>query len=179
VSVDTWEAGVGLVAVADVIDRIAAMAAQADGLSVSGGEPFDQADALAQILTAWRDCSGGSVLIFTGREFKDVKPWLEANEGLADTLMTGPFRSDLPQRLALRGSDNQQLHVLTPRGEEFKAFERPLTEADRKLDVMSDNDGNAWMAGIPARGDVGRLRRVLAAAGHQARTSDSPGPSAQ
>jgi anaerobic ribonucleoside-triphosphate reductase activating protein len=176
ISVDTWEAGLGLVPVAEVIARIATLAPQAEGLSVSGGEPFDQPGALAQVLTAWRESSNGSVLIFTGREFHDVKPWLEANPGLADALMTGPFRSDLPQRLALRGSDNQELHVLTQRGEEFNAFERPLVEADRKLDIMIDDDGNAWMAGIPVRGDVGRLRRSLAAAGHRAQTSDSRGP---
>lgn len=179
ISVDTWEAGLGLVPVAEVIGRIAVLAPQADGLSVSGGEPFDQPGPLMQILTAWRQCSAGSVLIFTGREFDDVKPWVEANSGLADALMTGPFRSDLPQRLALRGSDNQQLNVLTPKGEEFKAFERPLMDADRKLDVMFDQDGNAWMAGIPARGDFGRLRRSLAAAGHRAHTSDRRGPSAK
>src|SRR5574338_1710876 len=68
ISVDTWEAGLGLVPLAEVIGRIAALAPQADGLSVSGGEPFDQPGALTQILTAWRQCSSGSVLIFTGRE---------------------------------------------------------------------------------------------------------------
>jgi anaerobic ribonucleoside-triphosphate reductase activating protein len=175
ISVDTWEAGLGLVPVAEVIGRIAKLAPQAAGLTVSGGEPFDQPAALAQILAAWRQCSAGSVLIFTGREFDEVKPWLEANEGLADALMTGPFRSDLPQRLALRGSDNQQLHVLTERGEEFGAFERPVAQADLKLDIMFDEDGHAWMAGIPARGDVGRLRRSLAAAGHRVETSDRGG----
>jgi anaerobic ribonucleoside-triphosphate reductase activating protein len=179
ISVDTWEHGVGLAPVAEVIARVAAFAPYADGLSVSGGEPFDQPEALRVILAAWRRCSHGSVLIFTGREFDEVKPWLDANRGLADALMTGPFRSNLPQRLALRGSDNQELHILTWRGEEFRAFERPLTEGDRKLDVMFDDEGNAWMAGIPARGDIGRLRRSLAAAGHRAHTSDSRGPSGQ
>ena len=179
ISVDTWETGVGLVPLADVVAQLRVLALEADGLSVSGGEPFEQPEALARILTAWRDFSAGSVLIFTGREFDEVKPWIEANSNLADALMTGPFRSDLPQRLALRGSDNQELHVLTPRGEEFKTFERQRTEADRRLDVMFDGDGNAWMAGIPARGDVGRLRRSLAGAGHHAQTSDSRGPSGQ
>src|SRR6185437_12590529 len=122
--------------------------AGADGLTVSGGEPFDQPDALAALLREWRQQSDRSVLVFTGREIDDVSPWLAANPNLIDALMTGPFRSDLPQTFALRGSDNQKLHVLSELGQEFLQFDRPSTPADRKLDVMFDEKGEAWMAGI-------------------------------
>lgn len=172
ISLDTWEPGVGLVDPGEVIGQLAAFAPFAEGLTVSGGEPFDQPEALARIAAAWRALSPCSVLVFSGREREDVEPWLSANPGLIDALITGPFRSELPQRLALRGSDNQQLHVLTPLGEEFRAFERARGEADRKLDLMFDEEGRAWFAGIPDRGDLGRLRRTLAAAGHRAQTSD-------
>jgi anaerobic ribonucleoside-triphosphate reductase activating protein len=155
----------------DLLDAVAEHADGSDGLTVSGGEPFEQPHALVALLQGWRRVSARSAFVFTGHELADVAPWLNANPGLVDALMTGPFRSDLPQTLALRGSDNQRLHVLTDLGAEFSPFDRPAAVADRRLDVMFDAGGEVWMAGIPARGDVGRLRRSLAAAGHRASTS--------
>lgn len=175
ISVDTWAADSGRVPVSDVIERIAALASEADGLTISGGEPFDQPEALIDILSAWRGLSSRSVLLFTGKEIREIQPWLAANPRLVDAVVAGPFRSDLPQTIALRGSDNQVLHILTPRGEEMRPFDRPSEAGDRKLDVMFDADGDAWFVGIPARGDIGRLRRALAAAGHRAQTSDTQG----
>jgi len=175
ISVDTWASDTGLVPVSDVLDRAATFATQADGLTISGGEPFDQPEALTEVLTAWRELTNRSVLLFTGKEFEDIKAWLAVNPNLVDAVVAGPFRSELSQTFALRGSDNQSLHIITPQGEEFRSFDRPLDVRDRKLDVMFDVDGDAWFAGIPARGDVGRLCRALAAARHHAHPPDKHG----
>lgn len=175
VSVDTWDAGVGQVGLDQLLSTVALHAGEADGLTVSGGEPFDQPEALAALLREWRGVSGRSALVFTGREMVDIAPWLDRNPGLVDAVVTGPFRADLPQTLALRGSDNQRLHALTALGAELLAFDRPAAGSDRRLDVMFDEDGDAWMAGIPARGDLARLRRALTAAGHRAATSAEAG----
>ncbi len=175
ISVDTWQPGVGTVPLAEVLDWLTAIANEADGLTVSGGEPFDQPVALAAILKQWRDVVGTPTLVFTGRELADVEGWLSDHPGLVDALVTGPFRSDLPQTLALRGSDNQRIHALTAAGSAMLDYDRPATVDDRRLDVGFDEQGHAWLAGIPARGEMGRLRRALAAAGHQAVTSDMLG----
>ncbi len=175
ISVDTWETGTLLIEVAAVCSFLGQHAAEADGLTVSGGEPFDQPEALRAILTAWRDLSDQSVLVFTGYEFDRVLPWLEKSGGLIDALISGPFRSESPQTLALRGSDNQELHVLTERGEAFAEFDRAANASDRQLDLMMDDNGAAWIAGIPARGDVAKIRRILSAQGHTIETSDMPG----
>lgn len=175
ISVDTWTAGEGSVGVDEVVARLAELAPDADGLTVSGGEPFDQPEALASVLRAWRGLSAASTLVFSGREIDELRGWLDLHPGLIDAMVTGPFRSDVPQTLALRGSDNQRLHVLTDRGEPFVAYDRETGPDDRRLDVVFDADGSAWFAGIPARGDIARLRRVLLAAGHQASTSAQAG----
>lgn len=173
ISVDTWDAMPPALDTADVVERLVTLGPMADGLTVSGGEPFDQPEALAAILQAWRRTSSTSTLVFTGREMPEVAGWLDAHPNLIDALMTGPFRSDRPQTTALRGSDNQTLHVLSARGSEFRAYDRAASEEDRRLDVMFDDDGDAWFAGIPARGDMSKLRRLLALDGHSASTSAS------
>jgi anaerobic ribonucleoside-triphosphate reductase activating protein len=175
ISVDTWQTGQGETELSAVLQELGRLAPDADGLTVSGGEPFEQPDALAAILHAWRSMSDRDVLVFTGHHMETISPWLSAHPGLIDALVTGPFRSDLPQTLALRGSDNQDLQVLTAAGASFLAYDRPSNSSDRRLDVMFDAAGAAWIAGIPARGDLARLRRVISAAGHHIETSDALG----
>ena len=48
----------------------------------------------------------------------------------------------------------------------FASFERPPLPEDRRFDVMFDADGTVWLAGIPARDDIRRLRETMRALGH-------------
>ncbi len=74
--------------------------------------------------------------------------------------------------MALRGSDNQRLSLLTELGRKRLAtYERPLKPADKALDLMFDDDGSIWMAGIPKRDDLLRLRDLLHDQGHQLQLS--------
>ena len=78
-----------------------------------------------------------------------------------------------PQTLALRGSDNQRLVLLTPLGRErFAGYDRPADARDRSVDVMFDENGEVWLAGIPARDDFRRLQRVLQSAGARVSISE-------
>jgi len=172
ISPDTWAHGRGLTTVAAVMDAMSPWIAGAEGLTVSGGEPFEQADALAALLQSWRARSSASVLVFTGFTHEAIRPWIQAHPGLIDAIVCGPFDRAAPQTLALRGSDNQTLHVLTQAGGGFAQYERLVEASDRRLDVMFDDGGGAWFAGIPARDDFRRLTRALKAAGHQVTRSD-------
>lgn len=172
ISRDTWEAGIGLTALDDVLDAIAPWAGDADGLTVSGGEPFDQPEALEALLRGWRRLSERSVLLFTGHDYGNVAPWLADRPGLVDAIMAGRFEQAAGHSLALRGSDNQTLHALSPLGQALMAYDRPAKAEDRRLDVMFDAAGAAWFAGIPEEDAMRRLRGALAAMGHRAATSD-------
>lgn len=172
ISVDTWAPNQGATTTEDLIAHVSEFSHDADGITVSGGEPFDQPAALAELLTAWRAASSQSIFVYTGREMDDVSEWLVEHPGLIDAIMTGPYRSDFPQRLALRGSDNQRLHVLTEVGVELAEYDRDAGIDDRKLDVLFDEAGNAWFAGVPARGEFRSLRKLLESQGHHVVTSD-------
>jgi anaerobic ribonucleoside-triphosphate reductase activating protein len=106
--------------------------------------------------------------VFTGYPLERLS-LLERYSGLIDVLITDPYRADLPQQLALRGSDNQRVVCLTHRGlSRFAAFERLRDSSDDRLDLLVDENGTAWMAGIPRRGDIARLVAKLRADGHEA-----------
>ena len=179
ISPETWAVEQGVTSLISTLDALAAWSGQADGLTVSGGEPFDQPKALAGLIAGWRALSDTDVLVFTGYSFAKVEPWLARYPGLIDALVAEPFEIGEVQTRALRGSDNQTLHVLTERGAHFSAFERPAVAADRRLDVMFDADGGAWFAGIPARGDFVRFRQAMRLAGHQIQLSDKTAGAAQ
>ena len=172
ISADTWAEGRGVVPLADLIGRITPWLAEADGVTISGGEPFDQPEALGTLLAAIRTRTAYDILVYSGHAFEALGQHLAGMRGLVDALITDPYLSGAPQTLALRGSDNQRLHCLTPLGEVRFDSLRTDTSAHAALDVMFDDDGTVWFAGIPRRDDWERLQQRLASVGTVVSTSD-------
>lgn len=172
ISADTWGPGQRRLAVADLLADLAPWLAEAEGITVSGGEPFDQFPALLALLAGLRQASALDILLYSGYSLEQLQPQLRQAHGLIDALISDPFEEHSAQSLALRGSDNQRLHLLTPLGtERLASYERPLQADDKALDLMFDENGSVWMAGIPRRDDLIRLRDLLQEQGHHIRTS--------
>ena len=141
-------------------------------MTISGGEPFDQPDALLELLLALRRHDHLDILVYSGYPLEQITASLDLANGLIDALISDPFEQQLSQSLALRGSDNQRLNLLTERGRDrFADFERPLQDSDKILDLMLDDNGSVWMAGIPRRDDLLRLRDLLRDQGHRLQVS--------
>ncbi|WP_246788619.1 4Fe-4S single cluster domain-containing protein [Bradyrhizobium sp. CCBAU 53421] len=173
ISMDTWVQGRGTTVVDDVVEAVAPWLSTADGITISGGEPFDQREALFDLLARLRARTGADILVFTGYPWTAICETLACAPSLIDAVVSGPFDIDEAQTLALRGSDNQKLHLLTPLGRaRFASFERKVDETDRSFDVMFDDNGDVWLAGIPARGDFRRLRHILEGDGSTLGTSE-------
>jgi anaerobic ribonucleoside-triphosphate reductase activating protein len=96
-----------------------------DGLTLSGGEPFEQAEACL-VMAREAKARGLNVWIYSGYTYEALKKSKEsAVQGLLDTcdvLVDGPFV--LPQRsleLDFRGSANQRLVDLKESGKQGQA----------------------------------------------------------
>lgn len=106
-----------------------------------------------------RTLSAADILVFTGHPLEAISLRLSSMDGLIDALIADPFDETAPQTLALRGSDNQRLVPLTALGRErFASYKRRADARERSVDV--DGDGEVWLAGIPARGDLRRLQQL-------------------
>lgn len=174
ISADTWGKGRGATTVQAVLAAVEPWLFEAEGVTVSGGEPFDQPEALRALLDGVRARSAVDILVYSGHPIERLTSHLGEMSGLIDALVTDPYDVAAPQTKALRGSDNQRLHRLTPLGEaRFATFERAAFPKDWALDVMVDGDGTVWMTGIPRRDDLRRLQATLAAAGHTVVTSQA------
>lgn len=165
---DTWDARGGReVGVDELLGVVLEMGADADGLTVSGGEPLEQAAELARLLSAVRASEVArsrrwDVLLFTGLrpdEWNDVQR--DAVE-LADAAVAGRYRPGEPGGGALRASGNQRLELLSPLGHE--RYGGDLAGGGRELQVVLDQDG-LTMIGLPRPGDLGRMERELRARG--------------
>jgi len=173
ISMDTWAEARGKTTVEEVFQTLVQWLSAAEGITISGGEPFDQPDALLELLGRVRSVTDADVLVFTGYPWARVSGIVGASPGLFDALVTGPFEINESQTLALRGSDNQELHLVTAKGRaRFAGFERPISKLDRAVDIMFDDQGDVWLAGIPARDDLRRLQKYLESNGAQLSTSE-------
>ena len=175
---DTWAAGSSRILVRDFLTHVGLALDEADGITVTGGEPFEQPEALEELLRGIRSRTKADILVYSGHSLETLRPALRALDELIDCVISDPYDNASPQTLALRGSDNQRLVPLTTLGRErFAAFERELAPGDRALDVMFDDEtSEVFLAGIPSRGDMRRLATALAKGGHLASTSEDKRP---
>lgn len=100
------------------IDELAAQmrAAGASGLSLSGGEPLQQAAAAVALLDAAR-ALGMSTLAFSGYTREEIATLPDGAAVLArlDVLIDGRYVAGERLATGLRGSANQRIHLLTDR----------------------------------------------------------------
>lgn len=89
----------------------------ADGLTVSGGEPFLQAEVLAELIKSVRRIRPIDVIVFTGYYYEELLQKPEAQKLLSqiDLLIDGPYIRELDDGIGLRGSSNQRIIPLTDR----------------------------------------------------------------
>jgi anaerobic ribonucleoside-triphosphate reductase activating protein len=172
ISMDTWAQGREQIAINALVEAASPWLDQAEGITVSGGEPFDQAPALETLLRLLRSRSNADILVYSGYSLVSLD--LSKFSGLIDALICDPFLVDRDQTLVLRGSDNQRLIILSALGQRrFASYERSILEGERTLDVMFDGPaGEVFLAGIPSRGDLKRLSDLLTDQGHIINTTE-------
>ncbi len=90
---------------------------KADGLTISGGEPFLQAAELSKMLDIIAGKKDMGVIVYTGYRYEDLKENDDAKKLLSkiDLLVDGPYIRNLDDGKSLRGSSNQRIIPLTDR----------------------------------------------------------------
>jgi len=166
-SQDTWPADPGrLIDVEQVVGWLAALP-RLQGLTVTGGEPFQQPEAMHALLTAVRDWAARQervldILVYSGYTFGALNRRASAAPVLAlcDAVMTGPYIDRLNTGARWRGSANQQLVVLSPLGHERFGSADVADPQEQRLQLSSDGS-RLWLIGIPGRGDLTELEHEL------------------
>jgi anaerobic ribonucleoside-triphosphate reductase activating protein len=142
-----------------------------DGVTISGGEPFEQPRALAALLDGlhrWRSQGGPDfdILCYSGYPLATLQRDHAALLAKLDALIPEPFVQAKPITHLWRGSANQPLVLLSPRGQRRYAdyVEAPADPAHKRMQAMVDGS-RVWYVGIPARGDMAALEASCKARG--------------
>ena len=139
---------------------------QLDGVTISGGEPFDQPQALAALLEAlhhWRQSAAldFDILCYSGYPLATLQKRHARLLGKLDALIPEQFVDAKPLTHVWRGSANQPLLPLSERGRgRYAPFIEALAEEEGKRIQTMVEGGKVWFAGIPARGDMAALEAI-------------------
>ena len=128
----------------DVDELIAqAVASGVEGVSLSGGEPMQQPEAALALVTGAR-ARGLSTLMFSGYAIDELRamPLGPAVLAALDVLVDGRYVAGDRLAEGLRGSANQQIHLLTDR------YTRAAVEATPVAEIRIDPTGAAILTGV-------------------------------
>jgi anaerobic ribonucleoside-triphosphate reductase activating protein len=128
-----------------------------DGLSVSGGEPFDQPGPLIRLLRNLASAGPRDILIFTGYRIRDVAARHAEISELAAAVVDGPFEKGNDSELCWKGSRNQTLTLFRP--EFAERYSRWAAAKKGRLQILSDERG-IFVVGVPRQKDVRKIQEV-------------------
>jgi len=173
VSQDTWPKDpTKTIAVRDLVAWCRSTTGDAlDGVTISGGEPFEQPDGLRALLSglrAWRESArlDFDILCYSGYPLATLERKHAATLALLDAIIPEPYADRLPQGHVWRGSANQPLVPLSDRGRaRYAAFVDAAVAAGAKRMQATVEGGRIWMIGIPGRGDMAAVEALCASRG--------------
>lgn len=134
-----------------------------DGITISGGEPFEQAEELGDFLEKISP-KVKDILLYTGytiEQIKSIKP--VATEKILkniSVLIDGEYREEENHGHALKGSENQRIHYGS--SEIRQRYEQYITAWSKRKGIQNFvvSDG-IFTVGIPERGFVRKLEKKL------------------
>jgi anaerobic ribonucleoside-triphosphate reductase activating protein len=119
-------------------------------VTISGGEPFQQAVALKELILLLRAGGIKDILVYSGYPFKELRvryPWIERS---LSALVDGPFELAHPTDLAWKGSEGQKFYLFDPGLKE--SYDAWLGLKARRLQIIPLLEG-VLVLGIPKLGD--------------------------
>lgn len=115
------------------------------GITVSGGEPFDQAEELKELLELAKK-NNLNTLVYSGYTYKELSLSKRDVLNYCDYLIDGPYKKDIPSKCRWAGSGNQRFLELE-KGE----IKKDLTESDeysKTAEIIIDETGNITVTGF-------------------------------
>jgi len=117
-----------------------------EGITISGGEPFLQQDALCELIHTIQKKKNLGVIIYTGMKYEEISS--TELSSLADLIIDGEYIENQNDGKSLRGSANQRAICVTERYRDFVKNEYGID--GRKIEITI-KDGKANMVGIPIK----------------------------
>jgi anaerobic ribonucleoside-triphosphate reductase activating protein len=130
--------------VGSLLQRISTDANGLDGVTVTGGEPFEQPHGLLALARELREGTDLSLVAFSGFTLEEIRrrPLGEEILGNVDVLIAGRYSERHRLGRGLRGSANKRIHLLSGR----HSLEE--VEATPTAELLIDGEGRIAITGI-------------------------------
>ena len=114
----------------NLVNRIRSLDKEIEGVTISGGEPFQQPKALHSLLREIKTKSSFSTLVFSGYSLPEIQSLPLGNKTTAyiDVLVAGRFIAKKRVAKGLLGSSNKKIYLLSDRYTEREIASVPEAE---------------------------------------------------
>lgn len=133
--------------------------ASCEGVSISGGEPFDQHEAVLKFLEVLKSKAPYlSVMIYSGYTLEQLRALKRtALLKYVDILIDGKYEQDKTVADPWRGSSNQGIHFLTKRYGTKDYIKAAQTGG---VELHLDNNGVLFQSGVPSKNSQFRFEFI-------------------
>lgn len=132
-----------------VLDEIDEVRDILTGITISGGEPFMQAEGLCEVLRG-AVARNLDVICYTGYQYEELResknPYIREMLTYIDILIDGKYVEELNSGSYLRGSDNQRIIHLK---NSYKKYEKMMNSLKNRNVEFKIKDRKMFIAGIP------------------------------
>lgn len=134
-----------------------------EGITISGGEPFLQPEALTEMIRILRKERDMGVIVYSGLYLREIEKLAEKNECVReflneiDLLIDGRYEQELDDGRKAVGSSNQTIHLLTDRYKDSAKYY--YTESGRKTEIRVFGN-RLQMIGVPSAESVDIWKRL-------------------
>jgi anaerobic ribonucleoside-triphosphate reductase activating protein len=134
-----------------------------DGITITGGEPFQQYEQLITFVYLLKTRTKLNVHCFTGYELKELETMYPDKlfMNYIDYLVDGRYVKKLHSNNGVVGSTNQKTFQIISN----KAHEMIFQKENDKWSLNVANDGTIYMAGIPREFEIAKLIQDLDSVG--------------
>ena len=119
---------------------------QTSGVTISGGEPLDQADVLIDLLREINKFGVDDILLYSGYSSEKILAGHPELSGLIAALIDGPFVEGALSGEIWKGSDNQTLTIFN---EKYRLRYENWSRLKRRNFQLINTDAGRYLIGIP------------------------------
>ncbi len=133
--------------VAELAERI--LSCDVEGITISGGEPFLQAEALSELIVKIRRVRDTGVIIYSGFTQEELQENTACRKllNMTDILIDGRYIKELDDGRAYIGSSNQRLHYLSER---YKTVGQEYYAAPKRRAEIKFTKDKVTLIGVPS-----------------------------
>lgn len=130
-------------------------------VTISGGEPFAQPEALLELLKGLRKSGFYDILVYTGYKYNEIHRQYSDIIEYIDVIVDGQFEQGNHTDFIWKGSENQNMIILTPDKDLVNIYQKfEKSQKNKKELQIIEKEEKIYILGIPHPKDVDQIKNI-------------------